>query len=383
MKNENLNTLLNHPEHVQLKSGNEPTHSPIYQNVKFNVAENVPFSEQHIYSRISNPTIRELELLLAKIQKREECVVFASGMAAISCTLLSLLKSGDHVIAFKESYKPGRIFIRDMLPQYGVQSSILSLHQLDELESCIIKHKTKLIHFESPTNPNLTIADIDFILALGKKHNVIISLDGTFAGIHQHTEFPVDIMVQSLSKFANGHGDVLVGSVSGRKDLLAKIKNFSIYQGATLDPHAAYLVLRGLKTYQLRYERQSKTAFEVASLLSQHPKIKKVYYPGFGSETEKQLAQKQMNEMGAMIAFEIDSSLGIDATAFCYRLKLIQYAVSLGGTESLICPTLLFFGDDLSPSDREEIGINKYSIRLSIGLEEKDDIMKDLYHALS
>lgn len=378
-----INTRLNHPDKIELVEGNFPTLSPIYQTAKFVVAEHALFSQQFIYTRISNPTLSQLEKSLAEIQKKEECIVLASGIAAITGMLLGLLKSGDHVIAFREAYKPGRIFIRDILPHYNIESSTLAITELDTLEKNIIPGKTKLIHFESPTNPNLSIADIEKICTIAKKHNVLVSMDGTFAGIHQHTQYPIDIMIQSLTKYGNGHGDVVAGSIASSSKIISQIRAMTILIGATLDPHAAYLIERGLKTYLLRYERQTKTAERVANFLFGHPKIKKVYYPGLENHPGYNLAKKQMTDMGAMISFEIDSTVAASADKFAHRLKIIQYAVSLGSTETLIAPTLTFFGDDLTDKDKVDIGINKYSLRLSVGLEDANDIIADLEEALS
>jgi len=278
-------TRLNHPERVEPKGLNRSLLSPIYQSVKFVVSDEMGYGDQFIYSRISNPTIRQLELALAELQSKEDCLVFASGIASISGMLLGLLKSGDHVITFKELYKPARIFIRDMLPKFGIESTLLNLDDVESLEKAIIPGKTKLIHFESPTNPNLAIADIKKIISIARKHNVIVSMDGTFAGLHQHTHFDIDLMIHSLTKFGNGHGDVLAGSLAGKKHLIAQIRQMTISLGATLDPHAAFLVERGLKTYLLRFERHAKNAKEVADFLNQHPKIKKVFYPGLVSHS--------------------------------------------------------------------------------------------------
>ncbi len=382
-KNWKLNTRLNHPERISPIPGNPPLLAPIYHSVKFVVSEGTPYWDQFIYGRVSNPTVRQLEVLLADLQNKEDCIVLSSGIAAITGSMLGLLKSGDHVITFRELYKPARIFMRDMLPRFGITTSVLKLNQLDELEQTIIPGKTKLIHFESPTNPNLDIADIQRIIEVAHKHNVLVSMDGTFAGIHQHTDFDIDLMIHSLTKFANGHGDVLAGSIAGKKSLIQQIRQMTITLGATLDPQAASLVERGLKTYQLRFERHVKNAGKVAEFLNQHPKIKKVFYPGLSTHHGHELAQKQMSDMGAVVSFVLDSGLGMNADQFAHKLQLIQFAVSLGATESIICPTHIFFGDDLGPVDKEEMGISPYSLRLSVGLEDSEDVIADLKQALS
>ena len=169
-KNWKLSTRLNHPERITPAKDNPPLLAPIYQSVKFVVSEETTYGNQFIYTRLANPSLRQLEMILAELQNKEECIVLSSGIAAITGALLSLLKSGDHIITFRELYKPARIFIRDMLPRFGIEASILKLTQLDELEKAIIPGKTKIIHFESPTNPNLDIADIDRIIKIARKH---------------------------------------------------------------------------------------------------------------------------------------------------------------------------------------------------------------------
>lgn len=380
-KNWKLNTRLNHPVRVTPSKDNPPLLAPIYQSVKFVVTEAESYGNQFIYTRVANPTLRQLEMLLADLQNKEECIVLSSGIAAITGAMLALLKKGDHIITFRELYKPARIFVRDMLPNFGIESSILKLTQLDDLEAAIIPGKTKMIHFESPTNPNLEIADINRIIKIARKHNVLVTMDGTFAGLHQHTDFDIDLMFQSLTKFGNGHGDVMAGSIAGNKALIQQIRQMTITLGATLDPQAASLVERGLKTYLLRFERHVKNAGKVAVFLNQHPKIKKVFYPGLPDHKGHALAKSQMTDMGAVVSFMLDES-GMNADQFSHKLKLIQFAVSLGSTESIICPTHLFFGDDLKTKDKEEMGINAYSLRLSVGLEDAEDLIEDLKQAL-
>ncbi len=378
----NVNTRLNHPERVTPISTNPPLTAPVYKSVKFVVSEGESYGNQFIYGRISNPTVRQLEVALAELQNKEDCIVLASGIAAITGTLLALLKNGDHVITFRELYKPSRIFIRDMLPNFGIESTILNLSQVGELEASIKKGKTKLIHFESPTNPNQDIADIEQIIRVARKHDIIVTMDGTFAGLHQHTNFDIDLMLQSLTKFANGHGDVLAGSIAGKKSLIQKIRQMTVVLGATLDPQAASLIERGLKTYALRFERHAANAIKVADFLKSHPKISKVFFPGLSDHKGHSLAKKQMSDMGAVVSFVLDASASMTAEQFAHKLQLIQFAVSLGSTESIICPTHLFFGDDLDSKDKEEMGIGPFSLRMSVGIEDAEDLIEDLRLAL-
>lgn len=376
-----LNTKLNHPSRIHLHEGNFPLIQPVYNSAKFTFSDAHPSGEQFVYGRVSNPTTRQLEQTLSEIQKRQDCIVVSSGIAALTGTFLGLLKSGDHIITFRELYKPSRMFIKDVLPKYGITSTVLGLNDLHQLEASI-RPETRLIHFESPTNPNLHIADIEALVAIARKHGILISMDGTFGGLHQHTQFDLDVMIQSLTKFGNGHGDVIAGSIAGKKDVIKKIRETTSYLGAHLDPQAAYLIQRGLKTYMLRYERQTKTAEEIADYLSQHPSVVNVMYPGKSNERSNELVRKQMKQMGGVVSFEIAQNICPSADKFCQRLKLIQLAASIGSTESIICPTLSFFGMDLSPDERKEMGISTHSLRLSVGLEDASDLISDLEQAL-
>jgi cystathionine beta-lyase/cystathionine gamma-synthase len=373
------NTKLNHSPKVKVH--NEPLISPIYQTAKFVINREHELKDQYIYTRISNPTTKELEFQLAHLLGKEEAVVFASGISAITVSLMGLLKSGDHVVSFKESYKPSRIFFRDYLPRFGIKSTILNLNDFETLEKILSQSSIKLIHFESPSNPNLVMTDIQRLISLAQKHQVVLTMDGTFGGLHQHQYPGIDLMIQSLTKFANGHGDVMAGVVAGKTELIQKIRTMNIFLGSTLDPHAAFLVMRGLKTYQLRFNHQNQSAHEIAQFLNQHTHVEKVFYPGLAHHPQHHLVAQQMKDSGAVVSFILKN--GVTAEEFCQKLKLIQYSVSLGSTESIICPSLIFFGDDLSPTDQEQMGLNKYSLRLSVGLEDVADLIRDLKMALA
>lgn len=370
-------TKLTHSKQVPLPAKNESIVSPIYQTAKFALAPDLSIPEQFIYTRLSNPTLKELELSLSEMMNRGDSIVYASGIAAITTTLLSLLKTGDHLIIFREVYKPTRIFVRDILPSYGIEHSILPLSQISELDKHILPGKTKLIYFESPTNPNLEVADIEKIQGFAQKNSLLTVMDSTFAGIHQHHHYPLDLIIHSLTKSANGHGDVTAGSVSGSKELISKIRHLSIFLGATLDPHAAFLILRGLKTYELRIERQSKSALLIAEFLKDHPGVTRVHYPGLKDHPGHELAKKQMEDFGGIISFEVDPSLG-RAVEICKRGKLLKFTASVGSTESLLCPSLQFFGDDLAEIDQRSMGLHDYSLRLSVGLEDPQDLIREL-----
>ncbi len=370
-KGKGMSTLLNHPPRVNLKEGNNPIIAPIYQTAKFVMTQEMPYSDQFIYTRVSNPTLTQLEMTLSLLQGEEESVVFASGLAAITNSMLGLLKNGDHLLFFREIYRPARVFFNQTIKDFGIDSTMIPLGDFDLLEKSVRPGKTKLLYFESPTNPNVEIADITKLREFCDKHKILLVMDNTLAGPHQHHGFGIDLFIHSLTKFVNGHGDVIAGAAIGKSSLIKKIRPMAITLGATLDPHAAYLVQRGLRTYELRYSRQTQTAAELAAWFKTHKFVKKVYYP------EGELAQKQMKDMGAIVSLELDPACGMTAQEFSHRLKLMQFAVSLGSSETLINPTLIFLGDDLSQKDREEMGINPYSLRISVGLENVQDIKAD------
>lgn len=374
-------TKLTHSRQVPLPKNNESIVSPIYQTAKFSLAPDLNIPDQFIYTRISNPTLRELENSLSETMKKDDSIVFASGIAAITSTLFSLLSVQDHVIIFREIYKPTRIFVRDILPKFGVEHTIVPLSETHKLEEYIRPGKTKLIYFESPSNPNLQIADIKKITDIAARNHVLTVMDSTFAGIHQHLEYSIDLIIHSLTKSANGHGDVTAGSVSGKKDLISKIRQLSIFLGATLDPHAAFLIMRGLKTYDLRIERQSRSALRIAQYLRGHRRVKKVYYPGLEEHPGHKIAAEQMEDFGGIVSFEVDPELG-KAFDLCKKGRLLKFTASVGSTESLLCPSLQFFGDDLPEKDRQEMGLHDYSLRLSVGLEDPEDLISDLEHIL-
>lgn len=373
-------TKTTHAPEVEILPGNRPILSPIYQSAKFVLSPDHPASAQFIYTRVSNPTLRELELSLAELQGSDDCVVVGSGMAAITGALLGLLRAGDHMITFRQIYRPGRIFARSHLERFGMSATVTDLHSLDEFDS-LVTPKTRLVYFETPTNPHLEIADIRRIVALARKHNLLVMLDNTFAGPHQHHGLDIDVYVHSLTKYVNGHGDIIAGAVIGKRALVAEIRQMTVNLGATLDPHAAWLIQRGLKTYHLRYERSAATTEKIAHYLRSHPRVRKVFYPGFESHPGHALARTQMTSMGGIVAFEVDPSVGT-ALEICQRAKLFQFTASVGSAETLICPTALFFGDDLSPEESRALGLNPYTLRISVGLEHPDDLIAELSSVL-
>ena len=381
-------TRVNHPPAVPVPPDNRPLVAPIYQSVKFtfdSVAESERQSrgqrEGFQYSRVSNPTLRQLELTVAELQGRDACLLTASGVAATNLAMLSLCKQGDHVLMFAEMYQPTRYMIRRVLSRYGIAHTMLSIEDVEGIERTLAARPTRLIMFESPTNPVVKVASLERMTAAARAHGALTLLDNTFAGFHNHGQFDIDIYAHSLTKYASGHGDVMGGAVIARSELIDAMRTDFIILGATLDPHAAFLIQRGLKTYPLRYERQCQNAMQIAKFLEAQPQIARVSYPGLPSHPQHALAAKQMHEFGAMVAIEMRED-GM-ADRFSEALKLFPISASLGSTESLAYPGRLINPRDLTATERQWAGISDRTVRLSIGIEDADDLIADLQQALA
>jgi cystathionine beta-lyase/cystathionine gamma-synthase len=382
-------TRVNHPPPVELAADNHPVVAPIYQSVKFEF-ETLEETERYLrgerpgffYTRASNPTTRQLELLLAELQGREECLVTASGVGAVAQTLLALTKQGDHILCFVETYNPTRYLIRRLLARFGVTHTMLSIEDLAGIERALAAHPTRLVWFESPTNPMTKVADVAAISRLAKAAGALVVMDNTFAGLHQHAEFEIDVFVHSLTKYASGAGDVLGGAVIGRSELIRSLRTDFGALGGTLDPHAAYLILRGLKTYFVRYKAQSASAQRIAELLAAHPAVARVHYPGLPGHPRHALARAQMKDFGTIVTFDLKG--GAEATRrFADALKLFAMAASLGSTESLIVTSQMMGSRDLTADQQAVSAITEGTVRLSIGLEDIDDLVEDVTQALN
>jgi cystathionine beta-lyase/cystathionine gamma-synthase len=379
-------TRVNHPPRIAVPADNRPLTGPIYQSVKFtfdSVDETEKYNrgarDGYAYSRVSNPTLRQLEETLAELQGREACLLTASGVAAVNLALLALCRQGDHVIVFAEMYQPTRYMVRRLLARFGVRHTMLSIEDTDAIEATLASEPTRLIIFETPSNPVLKIADLERITAAAKRHGALTVLDNTFAGFHNHGQFDVDVFVHSLTKYASGHGDVMGGAVIASRKLITAMERDFIVLGATLDPHAAYLIQRGMKTYFLRYERQCESAARVARFLAGCERVARVHYPGLASHPGHALAARQMQDFGTIVTFDLTA--GADAARFSDALKLFAISASLGSTESLVQPGQLMMPRDLNEQERGWAGVTEQTIRLSIGLEDPDDLIADLQQA--
>ncbi len=383
-------TRVNHPPRVDLAPDNHPVVAPIYQTVKFEF-DSLDETMKNLrgerpgffYTRASNPTTRQLELTLAELQGREDCLVTASGVGAIAQTLFALTKQGDHVICFVETYNPSRYLIRRLLGRFGVTNTMLSIEDIEGVERALAAHPaTKLVFFESPTNPVTKIADITAITKLARAKNVLTVMDNTFAGFHQHGEFDVDVFVHSLTKYASGTGDVMGGAVIARQELIRSMRTDFGAMGGSLDPHAAFLIQRGLKTYFVRYREQCKSAMRIAELLEASPLVERVHYPGIPTHPQYALANAQMKEFGSIVTCDFKGGQAV-GDRFAEALKLFALTASLGSTESLVVAPQMMRGRDLTAEQLRMSAVTEGTVRLSIGLEDIDDLIEDVNQALA
>jgi len=385
MKND---TLVNHPPDVPMSSDNRPLVAPIYQSVKFSfddTGETLRYLRGEragfFYSRTSNPTLKQLQLLLAQLQGRDDCLLTGSGVATIAASLLSLCKQGDHILAFVESYGPTRYILQHLLAKFGVAHTLLSIEDLEGIERVLRDTPTRLVVFESPTNPVTKIADIEHLTAHARRAGALTVLDNTFAGFHNHGAYDIDIFLHSLTKYASGHGDVMGGAIIARSELITQMRKDLVSMGPTLDPHAAFLIQRGMRTYFLRYERQCSNALAVSSFLKDHSRVRKVFYPGLDGHPQHQLARRQMRDFGTVVTIELDGGFEQGAR-FAEALQLFSMSASVGSAESLVMPPQLLVSAEFTPEQRAASLITRGTVRLSIGLEDAGDLIEDLGQAL-
>lgn len=344
-------------------------------------------SKGMIYSRFTNPTVLSLEKRIASLEEGEMAIAVSSGMAAISLTLLHFLNQGDSLITHKVLYGGTFEFLSKILPRFGIKVYFVDFNNISEIENFIDK-TTKILYFESPTNPILEIIDIKAITNLAKKYNLLTVFDNTFAPppIQFPLKMGVDIVIHSLTKYLSGHSDMIGGVIVGPKKLLRSIyfKSY-IFFGPTLSPFSAYLALRGMTTLTVRLKKQSSSALKIARFLEKNLKIKKVYYPGLPSHPQYKLAIKQMNNdigFGGVLSFELKGGYE-EGKKLVNSVKLINLAVSLGAVESLIEHPASMTHSELTKKEREKAGINDSLIRISVGLEDVDDLIDDLNQALN
>jgi cystathionine gamma-synthase len=339
--------------------------------------------EREEYGRYGNPTVRELELRVAALEGADDAVAFSSGMAAITSTVLSLTKSGDHVVLFSDCYRRTRQFVATTLGRFSVSHTTIPAGDIDGLASAL-KPETRLVITESPTNPYLYCVDLEKVIALVREHRrAKVLIDSTFATPINYNplRFGVDLVVHSATKYLAGHNDVLGGVVAGASHLTSLLREQRGVLGSVLDPHAAFLISRGLKTLDLRVRRQNETALALARRLEQHPAVERVFYPKLESHPSFAVAERQLRGGGGVVSFIVRG--GVDAAARVIdRCKIPHIAASLGGVESLIEQPRYMSFFELDEAQLQQVGIHPALIRLSVGIEDQEDLIADLLSAL-
>ena len=339
----------------------------------------------YIYTRLGNPTTTVLENKIAALEEGEAAVATSSGMGAISSTLWTVLKAGDHVVTDKTLYGCTFALMCHGLTRFGIDVTFVDTSNLDEVKNAI-KENTRVVYLETPANPNLKIVDLEALSKLAHKNpNTLVIVDNTFATpyMQKPLKLGVDIVVHSVTKYINGHGDVIAGLVITNKELADQIRFVGLKDmtGAVLGPQDAYYIIRGMKTFEIRMERHCKNAKKVVEFLNKHPKIERVYYPGLETHPGHEIAKKQMKDFGAMISFELKGGFEAGKTLL-NSLKLCSLAVSLGDTETLIQHPASMTHSPYKKEEREAAGITDGLVRLSVGLENVEDIIEDLEQGL-
>lgn len=339
--------------------------------------------QHYEYSRYGNPTRQAAERKLAALENAERAVLFDCGMSAVCATILSYCSNGQHLVITDDAYKQTLNFVRTVLPRFGIRAAVVPMGDYGAMADAVNKD-TVMIVSESPTNPYLNVADVEHVVRIAREKKVLSVIDSTFATPFNQRPLDqgVDIVIQSTTKYLGGHNDILGGSVAGKESLINPIYQWQRVTGGVLDPLSCYLLIRGLKTFGLRMERLNSTAMRVAQWLEKQPQVKRVYYPGLPSHPHHEIARRQMKGFGAVVTFEINGNLD-QTLAFLDALKLCLMGPSLGGPETLITHPALNSYYNVSREERYQLGIIDELVRLSVGLEDPDDIIADLQQGLA
>jgi methionine-gamma-lyase len=339
-------------------------------------------SSAYIYTRYGNPTLAIAEAKLAALEGAEAAIVTASGMAAISSSLLAVLKAGEEVISTRQTYGGTYRLMRDNFPRFGivvrhVESDLAGIEKL-------VNPRTRVLYIETPTNPTLRLVDLKRAIAFAKEWGLIALIDNTFASpvLQKPIKLGFNIVLHSATKYLAGHSDVIAGAAAGSRALIDRVRHNVINLGGSMDPEAAFLLIRGMKTVELRMKHQSGSAMAVARYLEKHPKVARVHYPGLASHPDHQLAKLQMKGFGAMLAFDLKGGLAA-ARRFCDRTRVFLLAASLGGVESLVVLPIYTSHYNMSLAELRGAGVEPGTVRVSVGLEDPADLIEDLRQALS
>ncbi|MFC0470211.1 cystathionine gamma-synthase family protein [Halalkalibacter kiskunsagensis] len=337
----------------------------------------------HIYGRNTNPTVQAFEDKVKALEHAEAATSFSTGMAAISNSLLTFLVPGDKIVSIKDTYGGTNKIFSEFLPRLNIDVTLVETGNHEEMEKEIAKG-CKLVYLETPTNPTVKITDIEQITKAAKAVGALVFVDNTFATpINQNPlREGVDLVIHSATKFLGGHADALGGVVCGSAELVTKIYHYREINGATMDPMAAYLLLRGMKTLKLRVEKQQENALKIAQFLSTHEKVEQVYYPGLETHKHHDIAKKQMNGFGGMLSFALKGELEA-VRQFLPKLQLAHRAANLGAVETTVGPARTTSHVENSAEERAALGIPEGLVRYSAGIEDIDDLICDLQQALA
>lgn len=340
-------------------------------------------SERVEYGRYGNPTQRVAEQKLAALEGAEDCLLFSSGMAAITTTLFAMLSRGGHVVVTDDSYRRTRQFLLQVLSRFGIETSVVPAGDYEALEDAI-RPTTRILLSESPTNPYNYVLDLERFAAIGRRHRVKTIIDATFATPYnvRPLGYGVDVVIHSATKYLGGHNDLLAGAVLGSRNIVDGIRALQAVTGAVPDPFAAYLLLRGLKTFALRIARQNENAQALAEFLASHPKVAAVHYPGLKTHPHHEVARRQMRGFGGVVSFEVAGDLAT-ASRVVDACRIPCIAPSLGGVESLIEQPALMSFYELTTEERLQLGIKDNLIRYAVGIEDAEDLIADLGQALA
>lgn len=338
-------------------------------------------SKAYIYTRYGNPTLTVAEEKIAALEGSEAAVVTSSGMAAISSALLGALKHGDEVISTAQLYGGTYRLMRDVFPDMGITVRQVET-SLDGIET-LVTPRTKVLYVETPTNPTLRLVNLEKAVAFARKHNLVSIIDNTFATpmLQKPLQIGFDIVVHSATKYLAGHSDIIAGVAAGSQKWMARVRQMVIYLGGSMDPGAAFLLIRGIKTMGVRVQQQCANAMAVAKFLEQHRRVAHVHYPGLKSHADHALAKKQMKGFGSMLAFDLKGGLPA-ARKFCDRIQLFLLAASLGGVESLVVLPIYSSHYKMSAGELAAAGVTPGTVRVSVGLEDAEDLIADLKQAL-
>ena len=357
--------------------------TPIYQTSTY-VQESPGVHKGYAYARGKNPTRVALERCLAELENAKHGLCFSSGMGAADA-IIKLLVPGDEVIATDDLYGGSYRMFTKVFAKYGIVFHFVDMHDFDALERTV-NAKTKMLWVETPTNPMMKIIDIERCVAFAKKHNLISVIDNTFASpyLQNPLDMNADIVMHSATKYLNGHSDVIMGAICTNDDNLHEQLAFIANScGATPGPQDSFLVLRGLKTLHVRMERHCSNGVVVANFLANHPKVEKVYWPGFPSHPNHEVAKKQMRDFGGMISFSLKGDRFEDASKLAQAVRVFSLAESLGGVESLLGHPASMTHASIPKAEREKSGITDSLLRLSVGIEDAEDLIEDLTNALN